>query len=176
MAALLFPDNTVLCNFAAVDRISLLRELVRENGRWTQAVYAEAVKSVQFHPPLSEVTAGVLLGEPIEVVDVEQVNRIRVARFGGDPRTPTQHLGEAETCHLLSTVVEYKDSKWLTDDRDAYNFGKQKNLITWDTLDCFAQLVADHAVTADEAFSLMNLMPDRERYPRRMPASTRDFR
>ena len=28
-----FPDNTVLCNFASVDRIDLLRSVLGERGR-----------------------------------------------------------------------------------------------------------------------------------------------
>lgn len=176
MAALLFPDNTVLCNFAAVDRIGLLRELVRENGRWTQAVYAEAMKSRYVLPALSEVAETSLLGEPIEVDDAELVHQIRVARFGGSPGKPTEHLGEAETCHLLSSVPEYADSKWLTDDRDAYDFGKQKHLVTWDTLDCFVQLAADYVVTAEEALSLMRRMEVNDRHLHRMPETVREIR
>ena len=32
----LFPDNTVLCNFAAVERLDLLRDWLRGRGRWTE--------------------------------------------------------------------------------------------------------------------------------------------
>ncbi|GAA2490405.1 hypothetical protein GCM10010406_28160 [Streptomyces thermolineatus] len=37
-----FPDNTVLCNFAAVDRLPLLEKVLDGRGRWTQAVAHEA--------------------------------------------------------------------------------------------------------------------------------------
>jgi hypothetical protein len=29
-----FPDNTVLCNFAAVDGLALLEQILRGRGRW----------------------------------------------------------------------------------------------------------------------------------------------
>ena len=45
MTEAFFPDNTVLCNFAAVDRIDLLRSVLSEHGRWTEAVAYEASRS-----------------------------------------------------------------------------------------------------------------------------------
>lgn len=38
----LFPDNTVLCNFAAVNRLDLLKSVLSGRGRWTEAVAYEA--------------------------------------------------------------------------------------------------------------------------------------
>ncbi|MGH3277686.1 MAG: hypothetical protein ACRDNW_00920 [Trebonia sp.] len=37
----LFPDNTVLCNFAAVNRLDLLKSVLGGRGRWTEAVAYE---------------------------------------------------------------------------------------------------------------------------------------
>lgn len=34
MAPAVFPDNTVFCNFAAVERIDLLIAWLRGRGRW----------------------------------------------------------------------------------------------------------------------------------------------
>lgn len=45
MSALIFPDNTVLCNFAAVERIDLLMDWLRGRGRWCAAVHREASDS-----------------------------------------------------------------------------------------------------------------------------------
>ncbi len=101
MSSLLFPDNTVLCNYASIERIDLLKSVVTDRGRWTQAVYAEARNSAAWWPCLSEVMDGSVLGEPIETDDADQVNRIRLARLGGSPLKPMEHLGEAETCYLI---------------------------------------------------------------------------
>lgn len=38
MADPVFPDNTVLCNFAAIERLDLLIGWLRGRGRWTEAV------------------------------------------------------------------------------------------------------------------------------------------
>jgi hypothetical protein len=40
-----FPDNTVLCNFAAVNELPLLRKILDERGRWVDAVADEARRS-----------------------------------------------------------------------------------------------------------------------------------
>ena len=48
----LFPDNTVLCNFAAVNRLDLLRSVLGGRGRWTEAVAYEASRSAAKLPPL----------------------------------------------------------------------------------------------------------------------------
>ncbi|MCG3039466.1 hypothetical protein L7D48_02570 [Streptomyces sp. S1A] len=53
-----FPDNTVLCNFAAVDRLSLLEKVLDGRGRWTQAVAAEAGRSARYWPKLEQVAVG----------------------------------------------------------------------------------------------------------------------
>lgn len=42
MATWVFPDNTVLCNFAAVSRLDLLKDWLRGRGRWCEAVAFEA--------------------------------------------------------------------------------------------------------------------------------------
>ena len=52
MAEHLFPDNTVLCNFAAVDRLDLLKSVLGGRGRWTEAVAYEASRSAAKLPPL----------------------------------------------------------------------------------------------------------------------------
>ena len=56
----LFPDNTVLCNFACVGRLSLLRTVLNGRGRWTSAVAYEASRSARFIPSLNSIpwTAG----------------------------------------------------------------------------------------------------------------------
>lgn len=47
-----FPDNTVLCNFAVVDRVALLKAVLDDRGRWTTAVAFEAGRSANYVPQL----------------------------------------------------------------------------------------------------------------------------
>ncbi|WP_416417082.1 hypothetical protein [Paenarthrobacter aromaticivorans] len=175
MTALLFPDNTVLCNYACVDRIDLLKAVVSDRGRWTQAVYAEARQSSKVWPSLGSLMDYSLLGEPIEIEDAEQVNRIRQARLSGSPLKPTQHLGEAETCYLIHTDASYRDSIWITDDYDAFDFAKQLQIVTWDTRTTLETLVSMGETTAEQAFELLQEMHGLGRNPRRMPAHYREL-
>lgn len=106
----LFPDNTVLCNFAAVHRLGLLRDFLRGRGRWTDAVAAEAQASARFLPDLRQIFQEGWLGEPIEIlrqIDVEAVEILRQNVFGGPPRRPTQHLGKAQNCHIIVAWLEF---------------------------------------------------------------------
>ncbi|MFC5823693.1 hypothetical protein [Nonomuraea insulae] len=117
-----FPDNTVLCNFAAVDSLALLQQILRERGRWTEAIAFEATRSARFYPDLGKVANDGWLGDPIEIdnpLEAGQVERIRRAVFGGSPREPLKHLGEAQTCHVIRHWEACSGSFWITDDRDA---------------------------------------------------------
>ncbi|WP_309080640.1 hypothetical protein [Zhihengliuella sp.] len=175
MSRLLFPDNTVLCNFAAVHRMPLLRDFLRGDGRWTQAVFAEARRSSDFLPALSELLSAQWLGEPIEVVD-NGIERIRRVVFGGTPSEPTRHLGEAETCHLILEHEDYAGAAWITDDRDAYEYAQGKGIQTMDTLYILMALVSDGDLTPEMAHDLQNAMVDVDRSLLRTFGKPDDFR
>ena len=177
MATIVFPDNTVLCNFAAVHRVDLLRGWLRERGRWTEAVEYEARKSSEYLPDLDLVLDEGWLGEPIEINDesaLSQVEAIRKSVFGGLPEKPRQHLGEAETCFLIKQRPEFAESWWLTDDEDAYEYAVRRQIETLRTIDVMRNIVADGDLTPDSAFALMNAMADRDR-GLFVPPSARDL-
>ena len=71
MAENLFPDNTVLCNFAAVDRLDLLKSVLGGRGRWTEAVAYEASRSAAKLPPLLRLPLEGWLDDPIEIANVD---------------------------------------------------------------------------------------------------------
>ena len=160
MGYAVFPDNTVLCNFAAVSRIDLLKNWLRGRGRWCEAVAREAARSSAFLPDLVSIAVEGWLGDPIEVdADMaSQVERIRRTVFGGDSTRPTQHLGEAQTCHVLRTVEEFSGSWWVSDDRDALDYAQSQRLQTYRTVDVMRMIVADGDLTADVAWQLMHDM------------------
>jgi hypothetical protein len=76
----------VLCNFASVDRLSLLEKVLDGRGRWTQAVAAEAEQSARFWPKLHQVPVDGWLGDPIEIDDPAET-----ARHGASRAPPTGH-------------------------------------------------------------------------------------
>lgn len=133
----LFPDNTVLCNFAAVERLDLLRDWLRGRGRWTEAVEHEAGLSSGHLPALREVLDGGWLGEAIEVFD-DDVEKIRRHAFGGPTAQPRKHLGEAQTCVLILNHAEFAGSWWLSDDTDAVEYAQRRGITTYRTIDMAA--------------------------------------
>ncbi|MGF7238301.1 MAG: hypothetical protein ACQSGP_25575 [Frankia sp.] len=64
MAVLLFPDNTVLINFAIINRMDLLERLANGNGRWCATVASECWTSAR-QPDLGALAAaGNIFGSP----------------------------------------------------------------------------------------------------------------
>lgn len=174
----LFPDNTVLCNFAVVERLDLLETILNGCGRWTSAVAGEAEASAQYIPVLRAIAGAGWMGDPIEVTedaDILQVDRIRRVVFGGTDAKPLQHLGEAETCHVMRTWPEFAGSWWVSDDREALRYAKRQGIPAYDTFDLMAMAVNDGDIYGSAAFVLMELMTSRGRSVR-MPAGHESFR
>lgn len=177
MARWVFPDNTVLCNFAAIGRIDLLRTFLGERGRWAEAVAEEARKSAGFLPDLSDLVGGELMGDPIEVVDPAHIRRVEVIRrdvFGGRASQPLKHLGEAQTCFLIHEVEQWRGSTWISDDRDALDFARLQNIPSLETIDIVEHLVAGYEVTARDGMAIMQAMANADR-ALRLPAKTSDL-
>lgn len=169
MTEFLFPDNTVLCDFAAVDQLGLLRSVLGERGRWTEAVAYEASRSAHHLPALSALTSGDWLGDPIEITDdadIRQIERIRRAVFGGGDDRPLQHLGEAQSCHVILNWAEFAGSWWITNDREALRYAIFQGITTRETIDLMSSAVVNGDITASDAFALMTRMTDEGRHLR----------
>lgn len=175
MTEFLFPDNTVLCDFAAVDRLELLRSVLGERGRWTEALAYEASQSARYLPALAALTADNWLRDPIEITDdadIRQIERIRRAVFGGGDDRPLQHLGEAQSCHIILNWAEFAGSWWITNDRDALRYARFQHITTRETIDLMCTAVVNGDITPRDAFALMTRMTDAGRHLRlpRSPA------
>lgn len=163
MTNAVFPDNTVLCNFAAVGKTDLLGRILRGNGRWTEAVEFEARRSASYESDLKRLIASGEMGEPIEITnpaDIEQIERVRRAVFGGTASQPLRHLGEAQTCHVLKQWPEFAGSWWISDDREALRYARFQGLATRETIDLIAMGVADGELTANGGFVLLEAMAE----------------
>ncbi|MER5476386.1 hypothetical protein ABT026_05315 [Streptomyces sp. NPDC002734] len=174
-----FPDNTVLCSFAAVDRLALLEKVLDDRGRWTQAVAYEAQRSAVHLPALGGLADGAgWLGEPIEVDgEVEQalVERLRRVVFGGLAHRPLQHLGEAETLAVIETRREFRTAVWITDDADAGRYAHRRGIRVLDTVGVMREAVARGLVPAAEGHRLLVTMRERGRHLRGIPLRPEDL-
>ena len=163
MTAALFLDNTVLCNFACIERIDLLEGLLRGRGRWTEAVAYEAERSSAKLPDLRRLLSRDWLGEPIEItdpLDVERVERIRRSVFGGSADKPLQHLGEVQSLYVILTVPAFSDARWVSDDATAVEYARERGVPTWETGQLMQDGVAMADISAARAFELLCAMAD----------------
>ena len=177
MTEFLFPDNTVLCNFATVECLDLLISVLRGRGRWTEAVAYEAHRSARVLPALASLLASPELAEPIEIsadADIRQVERIRRAVFGGTDDEPLRHLGEAQTCHVIEAWPELAGSWWISDDREAVRYARFRGITTRETIDLVAMAVADGEISPRDGYALMWRMASAGRHLR-LPASAADL-
>ncbi|MFK4149822.1 hypothetical protein [Streptomyces sp. NPDC004065] len=173
-----FPDNTVLCNFAAVNRMSLLEKVLDGRGRWTQAVAAEAEQSKRYLPRLGEVIDGGWLGAPIEIDDPTEtalVDRIRRMVFAGSPSQPLKHLGEAETLVVIEHRGEFAHSVWITDDGEAGHYARRRGIRVKNTVDVMREAVVDGLVPADDGHGLLLRMQQSGRHLRGVPPRPADL-
>jgi predicted nucleic acid-binding protein len=173
----LFPDNTVLCNFAAVDRLDLLEAVLDGRGRWTEAVAYEATRSARVLPVLDRLDTSHWLGEPIEIDDgyeIQQVNAIRRAVFGGTDEEPLKHLGEAQTCFVILKWSELAGSWWISDDREALRYARMQGITARETIDLVSAAVITGDITARDGFDLMRQMADQGRHIR-LPNTATDL-
>lgn len=172
-----FPDNTVLCNFAAVNRLDLLEEILLGKGRWTEAVAYEASCSSPYLPDLALLPLAGWLQDPIEVSDekeISKINQIRRSVFGGTDAEPLRHLGEAQTCYLIKNRTEFAGSWWVSDDRESLRYARRQGLIARETMDLVSIAVANGDVTAPDGYALLNSMAALDR-GLRLPSSPQDL-
>lgn len=169
MSEYVFPDNTVLCNFAAVDRLGLLAAILNGDGRWAEAVAYEASRSARHLPKLAAVLANGWMGEPIEIddaADARRVEQIRRVVFGGLEDKPLQHLGESQTCFLIAESGRFDGAWWISDDREAVRYAKLQGITTRETIHLMNAAVVDGLITDRQAFADMRKMVELGRYVR----------
>lgn len=115
---LIFPDNTVLINFAFINRMDLLSRLANGNGRWCATVAAECAESARNSQLAALDDAAEIFGEPLfpDQAELQDVRVLRDQLAGpGDPLS--KHLGEAETIAIV--VRRQLNCFFVTDDREA---------------------------------------------------------
>jgi hypothetical protein len=164
-----FPDTTVLCNFACVDQLPLLRTVLDGRGRWVEAIAYEVSRSARVYPALAGVAAEGWLGTPVEVTDtheIAQVERIRRAVFGGRRGQPLRHLGEAQTCYVIQHWPDFAGSSWLSDDRESLRYARGRGIPVMDTTALVGLAVAAGHLDRRTGYELLCRMVAAGRFPR----------
>jgi predicted nucleic acid-binding protein len=134
VAILLFPDNTVLINFALISRMDVLSRLANGNGRWCATVALECAESAK-RPGLAVLhSAEEIFGAPLYPDALEhqgvRVMRDELAAPGDHAR---QHLGEAETLAIIIHRGLAASCFFVTDDRGAAGLAHRHGVQAVDT-------------------------------------------
>ncbi|ADP83411.1 hypothetical protein [Pseudofrankia inefficax] len=162
MAVLLFPDNTVLINFAVIDRMDLLGRLANDNGRWCPTVAAECAASGRL-PDLGalaharEIFGAPLAPTPAELRDA-QLLRAQLAKPGDHPH---KHLGEAETVAIMTR--RDVDGFFVTDDNEAARLATRHGIPVIRTWQLLRLTVRAGWAEADTVWSYVQLLRARQR-------------
>jgi predicted nucleic acid-binding protein len=132
----MFPDNTVLINFAIINRMDLLGRLANGNGQWCATVATECAESAK-RPDLGALGgAAAIFGEPLfpDAAEHQDVCVLRV-QLASPGDLPTQHLGEAETIAII--VRRHLSCFFVSDDRGAVRLAAKNGISvvgTWHLL------------------------------------------
>lgn len=146
---LFFPDTTVVSNFALIDKMDLLREMVNGNGSWCATVASECSVGAS-KPGLSAMNeAASIFGEPLfpspsEHVDI-QVLQEKMMQPGD---VATSHLGEAETIVIITG--RQIAAAFVTDDADARRQAKLHGVPVYSTWHILKLAVATRRMTLEE--------------------------
>jgi predicted nucleic acid-binding protein len=174
---LLVADTCSIMNFAAINRMPLLKTAIRGRGRWTQAVHGEVLKYsltrgfVALKPALEETW----FGEAIDLdsnADYEAIDRIR-AQLGGVRSEPLKHLGEAESIRAIESRAELAGAIFLTDDIDAARVAENHQITVKDTTWLMTDAWSMGDSTCPEPYDVLVQMFEAGR-PIRLPASHKD--
>ncbi|HUN36982.1 MAG TPA: hypothetical protein VMU95_33710 [Trebonia sp.] len=128
MAVLMFPDNTVLINFAIINRMDLLDRLANGNGRWCATVAIECAESAK-RPELAALDgAREIFGQPLfpDQAELQDTGVLRDQLASPGDR-PTQHLGEAETIAIIKRR-QLSRCFFVSDDRSAARLAAQNGI------------------------------------------------
>ena len=170
MTLAVFPDNTVLCNFGSVHRLDLLEKFLDGRGRWTEAVAYEASRSAAYVTDLLELVADGWLDGPIEIDDrreIDEIDAIRRAVFGGTEAEPLKHLGEAQTLYVIRNRVEFSDAIWISDDQEAVAYARVNGIPVKETMHVVAEVVQYGWLSAADGHGMLVQMDPDGKAPRR---------
>jgi predicted nucleic acid-binding protein len=163
---LVLPDNTVLVNFAHLNRMDLLAKLVKDNGAWCASVATECDQSARVPGLEAMADAYVIFGEPLwpqspgEFV-MTQAFRTRLAR-PGDSRL--RHLGEAETLAIMTSRAIR--GIFVTDDSSVIVIAQEQGIQVVTTFDLLRVACRAGMVDADTVWSyVQKLRQDRRGSP-----------
>jgi hypothetical protein len=175
VSILVFPDTTVVRNFALLRRMDLLGDLVAGRAAWCATVAAECRAQARGDGLQDMEMAPAIFGSPWFPHDAEHIDitvlREELASPGDGPR---QHFGEAETIVLAST--RSPGAIFVTDDRSAASVATARGLQAVKTADLLRIAIRTRRLEPDAGWGYAQTLRSHGRYlPREVWVSRESF-
>jgi predicted nucleic acid-binding protein len=152
VTALFFPDNTVLVNFAYINRMELLRQLTNGNGRWCATIAQECARSAQITGLEALKQASAIFGSPLRPSPAELVDTYLLRdQMAGPADGRYAHLGEAETITIIS--ARGLSGFLVTDDKNAASAARVAKIPVIDTWYLIRTAVKVEALSTADAWA-----------------------
>lgn len=152
MTFLLFPDNTVLVNFAHISRVELLEDLLSGHGGWTATIAEECARSARTTGLADLESVRHFLGTPLRPDRAERVTTHLIrARLARTVDKPTDHLGEAEAFAIITSRVI--TAIFITDDVAATRLAISLGIRTMSTGELLKLAVHTKRLSVDDAWA-----------------------
>jgi predicted nucleic acid-binding protein len=174
VVTLLFPDNTVLVNFAIMGRVDLFADLVDGRGAWTSTIAGECAKSAQISGLESLARMPQILGDPIMPSRSERIDTFALrTRLASPGDHDAKHLGEAEAIAIIS--ARNIAAVFVTDDRAAAVLASSAHIKTYSTADLVKLAVRAKRIDVDTGWDLLSLLHSRNRRVPGIPATRKSY-
>ena len=172
MTTLMFPDTTVLINFAHINRMDLLARLANGNGCWCASVASECARSARQSDLTALDDAGDIFGDPLRPDPAEYQDTIALRdQLAAPGDAPSKHFGEAETVAIITRRHLNLNCFFVTDDRDAARLASRNGIRVADT---WLLLRIAHRRLGLDADVLWGYVQTLQRQGRRPPNEARD--
>lgn len=170
MPQFMFPDNTVLVNFALLKRHDIVIWFTRGKVLWALSVARECHRSAQISGLEAMKDWDALLPAPLFPHRGELVNAHHLANSMRRPgeTNPAQHMGEAETIAIAS--MRYPGSFFLTDDGDAMRTANHWGMKSIGTLEILSYAEVGERISPEEAQQYIGELIGYSRFPARAPS------
>jgi predicted nucleic acid-binding protein len=158
VASLIFPDNTVLVNFALIGRVDLLETLVKGRAAWTLTISGECHRSAA-EPGLEalhrmpEIFGAPLIPTPAERIDA----RLLRERIAGTDFRPGASLGEAEAIAMITSRAIAR-ATFVSDDAVAREHATARGISVYSTMDLLRLAGRVHLLSSDDAWSCVEIL------------------
>ncbi|WP_330474641.1 hypothetical protein [Terrabacter sp. C0L_2] len=140
-----------------------------------EAVAAECRRSSATYADLASIEAAGWLGQPVEIsdeIEILQVEGIRKAVFGGAASRALDHLGEAQTIHIIRQRADFCGSTWISDDREALRVARLQGIPVRETQHLVAEAVQWGLLGSAEAgYSMLQQMIAEDQHPALPPSA-----